>query len=128
KSNISHLRKHVSISEAPYRIQDESSADFVQLLRHLEKGELQAALNLYDGQLLPTSSAPAITELRDHIDAALRSAVIAARDPDSLIQLATAFGDDLELWECARDNLAAQDHRRPLINARIRRVQETWSR
>jgi tetratricopeptide (TPR) repeat protein len=126
KSNISHLRKHVSISESPYKLRDESRADFVQLMDHLEKGELQAALNLYDGQLLPASSAPAIVELRDHIDAALRSAVIAARDPDSLIQLATAFEDDLELWECARDNLTAQDHRRPLINARIRRVQESW--
>lgn len=126
KANISHLRKHIAITSAPYRIADSFDADFIRLMAHLENSELQLALNLYDGPLLENSSAPAVVELREHIDASLRSAVIAARDPDALIQLATALQDDLELWERARDNLSPHDHRRPLVNARIRRIRDSW--
>lgn len=126
KANISHLRKIVRIEPSPYRLTDTFTADFVQLVDHLERDQLHLALGLYDGPLLPDSTAPAVVELRDHLEASIRSAVLASRDPDALVQLATVLQDDLELWERARENLSMRDHRRPLINARIRRIREHW--
>lgn len=126
KANISHLRKLVRIEPSPYRLTDTFSADFVQLMEYLERDQLHLALNLYDGPLLPDSNAPAVVDLREHLEASIRSAVLASRDPDALVQLATVLGDDLELWERARENLSMRDHRRPLINARIRRIRQQW--
>lgn len=126
KANISHLRKTLGIEPSPYRLTDTFSADFVQLLEYLERDQLHLALSLYDGPLLPDSTAPAVVELREHLEASIRSAVLASRDPDALVHLATVLEDDLELWERARENLSMKDHRRPLINARIRRIRKQW--
>ena len=84
------------------------------------------AVQQYTGPLLPGSFAPGVVDLRLHVEECLRRAVMAASDPDLLIQFATAQGDDLELWESARASLAHGDYRLPLVIARIRRIREAW--
>src|SRR5690606_20947861 len=127
KATVSRLRKIVPISTAPYKLLANVHADFCQVLRDIEEGQLQKALLSYRGPLLPDSEAPGIIELREHISEIVRSAVIESSDPDLLIDLGNILEDDLEVWEFARANLSNDDRRRPLVAARIRRVKSNWS-
>ncbi len=126
KATVSRLRKIVPISSAPYKIKGTVQADFVDLLEYLHHGQLHQALRLYDGPLLPGSDAPGIIELRRYIAECLRSAIMSSNDVDLLIQLATILEDDLEVWESAKAALSVDDRRRPLVNARIRRIKASW--
>jgi hypothetical protein len=65
-------------------------------------------------------------ELREHLEESLRQAVLASGDADAMIDLANQQGDDLELWEETRRHLPPNDPRRPLANARIRRIRKRW--
>jgi len=96
------------------------------VLELMSNGEVQRALNLYKGPLLPDSEAPFIQEWRDHIDEVLRNAIIESGDVDLLIQYGTLLDDDLAVWERARDIMALSDYRRPVVNARIRRIRTSW--
>ena len=126
KATISRARKVISIEPHPYHIAEAYEADFVKVLELLHEGKVQAALELYRGPLLPESEAPAVVELREHLEESLRQAVLASGDPDAMIDLANQQGDDLELWEETRRHLPPNDPRRPLANARIRRIRKRW--
>ena len=126
KATVSRLRKSIPISTAPYKLHVNVEADFCQVVRSIEEGQLQKALLSYRGPLLAESDAPGIIELRDHISEIVRSAVIESEDPDLLIDLGNTLEDDLEVWELARANLSRDDKRRPLVAARIRRVKSNW--
>lgn len=126
KAALSKLRKLVPITPSPYRLPEHTHVDFLDLMGSINAGEIQRALSLYHGPLLPESEAPGVVELRALIDEGLRQAVVESGDPELLIQLATVIDDDLGLWETARARLVAGDHRRPLISARIRRIRATW--
>lgn len=128
KVNISRLRTLVPIGSNPYRLEGTVRTDFVKILELISTGELQKALNLYHGPLLPESESPLIREWREHIDESLRMAVIETRDPDLLIQYGTLLDDDLDIWELAKSSMPASDYRRPVVNARIRRIKASWSR
>lgn len=126
KSTVSRLRQLVPISAAPYRLLAPFECDFKQVLAFIATGQAHRAVQQYTGPLLPGSFAPGVVDLRLHVEECLRRAVMAASDPDLLIQFATAQGDDLELWESARASLAHGDYRLPLVIARIRRIREAW--
>lgn len=126
KATISRARKVLPIEQLPYRIGEPYEADFVKVLELLGEGKVQAALELYRGPLLPESEAPAVVELREHLEESLRQAVLLSGDADAMIDLATQQGDDLELWEETRRHLPPNDPRRPLANARIRRIRRGW--
>lgn len=126
KAALSKLRRLVPITPSPYRLPDSTQIDFQDLLASINAGEMQRALTLYKGPLLPESEAPGVVELRSIIDESLRLAVLDSGDPELLIQLATTMSDDLELWEAARLRLPGGDNRRPLISARIRRIHANW--
>lgn len=126
KATISRARKVIPIEPLPYRIAEAHDADFVRVLELLHEGKVQAALELYRGPLLPQSEAPAVVELREHLEESLRQAVLASGDADAMIDLANQQGDDLELWEETRRHLPPNDPRRPLANARIRRIRKRW--
>ena len=127
KATISRTRKLVPIDSQPYRIGEACLTDFMQVLELLRTGRVQAALELYRGPLLPESEAPGVVDLREHLEESLRQAVLASGDPDAMIDLANQQGDDLELWEETRRHLPPNDPRRPLANARIRRIRKRWS-
>lgn len=128
KASVSRLRGTVPIGSNPYRIDATFRADFLCVLELISTGKLQRALNLYGGSLLPGSESPLIEEWREHIDESIRSAVLESQDPDHLIQLGTQLDNDLEIWETAKQCLPLNDYRRPVINARIRRIRATWER
>lgn len=126
KVAVSRLRKILPISSSPYRIDLPFRADFLEVLNSIEDGNLQRALNLYSGELLPNSDAPAIVELRIYLEEALRRAVLRSKDSDALIQLGTILDNDIEVWLAARESLTQGDYRHAAITARISRIRASW--
>ncbi len=126
KAELGRLRKQVPLMNRPYRIGTKVQADFLELEASLRSGQLMKALALYHGPLLPVSTAPEVAAVRDHLDEALRQAVLTARDAEALWTLAERLPDDLELWEAALAALPDEDPRRPLVQARLSRLRATW--
>lgn len=127
KARISRLRSTIPLASRPYRIGVPFRADFLELMEHLEQGRVRQALTLYRGPLLPDSDAPAVVELREHIDESLRQAVLASGDHEAMLELAKRTDDqDLELLEAAERRMPPNDPQLPLLRARIRRIRRDW--
>lgn len=126
KVAVSRLRKELPVSTSPYRLTVPFKADFIEVSKLLDAGELQKALNLYTGPFLPESDAPAIVEHRQYLEESLRQAALDSKDSDALIQLGTVLDDDLEIWLAARAHLPPGDYRGSAISARIRRIKAGW--
>ncbi len=126
KVAVSRLRKEIPISTAPYRLTVPFKADFIEASKLLEAGQLQKALNLYTGPLLPLSESPTIVEHRAFLEESFRQTALSAKDSDALIQLGTVLDDDLEIWLAAKAHLPPGDYRGPAIAARIRRIKAGW--
>lgn len=126
KVAVSRLRRDFLIAYAPYKLIHPHRADFIELMKALSNQELQKAVNLYNGPLLPESDAPGIIEMRLHLEESIRQAVLRSGDVDLLIQLATVLDDDLELWIAARTNLPQTDYRQAAVSARLRRLRSEW--
>jgi tetratricopeptide (TPR) repeat protein len=126
KSVISKLRKKLPmISSHPYQITVGFQADFLEVFKHLQKGNLKAALDLYQGPLLKHSESPYLRELDSMIFESLRKAVLAQKDPELLLQL-TNHVDDLEILEYAQPLLEQSDPRKALIQTKIEQLQKDW--
>lgn len=126
KSALSKLRRIVPISSQPYRLEVGVSADFMELQEALRIGDVGGALALYGGSLLPLSEAPGVVELREELDSAVRSSVLASHDGESIWRLAELLDDDLEVWEAAVVQLPEADHRRTLAIVRAERLRAQW--
>ncbi|WP_457638334.1 hypothetical protein [Oceanithermus sp.] len=126
KSALSRLREIVPLASKPYRIAVAWSADFVRLLELVRDKMVAQALDLYQGPLLPRSAAPGIEEQRAVIEETLRAAVLDRGDSPQVFNLAERLGDDLEVWEAARDRLLPGDSRRVIANAQVRRLQKDY--
>jgi hypothetical protein len=127
KALISRLRGTIPVESRPYRLAVRYRADFLELLEHLKHGRVRHALNLYKGPLLPESESPAVVEMREHIDEALRQAVLESGDAEAMIELANRTGSgDLELLETALEYVPHNDPQSPLLRARIRQVRRDW--
>jgi hypothetical protein len=123
---LTKLRQYVPITNLPYKIDVTYQADFIQVQRLIEKGQLRRALELYKGSLLPTSEAPGIVEERESLEESLREAVLRSADPEALYSFANQFPDDLELWEALENVLPKEDTRVPVVGTRVRRIRESW--
>jgi hypothetical protein len=101
-------------------------ADFDTLQAHLERGELQSALALYRGELLPGSQVASLREYGAYLLEALRQAVIADRNLEGCLQLLDTNPDDLELLELALELAGKGDPRRPLVQAQATLLRREW--
>jgi len=126
KSTLSRLREIVPLASKPYRIAIEWSADFVRLVELVRSGRVTQALDLYQGPLLPGSTAPGIEEQRTVIEETLRAAVLDRGDGPQVFNLAERLREDLEVWEAARDRLLPGDSRRVIAEAQVRRLQRDY--
>lgn len=127
KTAISRLRELVPIASQPYRIEVPVHADFLELGELIARGDIRAAVELYRGPLLPTATAPAVEELREHLTESLRLAALGADDPGRAFTLAERLEDDLELWEAAAAGLEADDPRRAVALASVERTRRRWA-
>ena len=127
KARVSRLRNTIPLTSRPYKIAVPFRADFLELMAYLEQGRVRQALNLYRGPLLPSSEAPAVVELREHVDESLRQAVLSSGDHEAMLDLANRTDtQDLELLEAAASHMPPNDPQSPLLRARIRQIQRDW--
>ena len=119
KSEVSTLRGLLGgqIASRPYRLSVAVDLDLLRLERLLLSGDVNGALDLFDGPPLPVSESPLLSYWRSYLDGALRRAVCGLRDPALLWRYAARF-DDLEVLERLESLLEPQDPRREVVRAR----------
>ncbi|NLS08650.1 GAF domain-containing protein [Nesterenkonia sp. MY13] len=86
----------MDLESRPYRLSSPLDLDALTVVTALTAGDRSTALDIYGGALLPNSEAPGIMELRQHISAALREALLSDGTPEELLRY-------LQLSEAARD-------------------------
>ena len=127
KALLHRLReKGLRVSSPPYRLETPPPSDLSAFLRALSRGDLGEALALYRGPLLPWSQAPGVEALRLELEEALKQAVLAQGDGESLFLLAERLGEDLEVWEALLELLPPEDPRLPLAQARVARLRREY--
>lgn len=123
---VHRLRKLMSewIDTDPYRLSRDVESDVARVKGLLDRGAVREAVELYDGPLLPHSTAPGVVRERDSLDAWLRQAVMTADEDDTLwAWLQSASGrDDMGAWKRLLAQLHFRDPRRSLAAAEVRRL------
>jgi hypothetical protein len=126
RAELHRLRQRtgIAIADQPYRLEEPLLIDALSVERLARAGMVDAALDLYDGPLLPDSQVPLIAELRDSIDDALRATVLASGDPVAIERwLATPSGrDDLVATKALIGGLSPSNPRRAASLSRLRRL------
>ena len=109
----------------PYRLGRRCELDAHRVLAFLDRGAHRVALGSYSGQVLPTSSAPGIREIRSEVSDRLRDALLSGAGVDTLLAYARTdeAAYDAELWrECLR-MLPPKSSKRAAVVARIERIE-----
>lgn len=118
RSLVAHLRRLLPIEHKPYRLPFHVEADFLTVQKLLDQHQTRKAIGLYQGPLLPESSAPLVEAERYRLETALTRAALELRDGEALLHLASRTRDDLNLWILAVEYLGTHDPRRALAQAR----------
>jgi hypothetical protein len=101
KAEMSVLRAALCgrLTSRPYRIDVPVRCDVAEVVDRLRHGDVGGAVDRYGGELLGWSESPAITEYRDFIAVALRSALFADPQPSALLRYSQRVPYDLEPLE-----------------------------
>jgi tetratricopeptide (TPR) repeat protein len=127
KTELSRLRSLIPIETRPYRIGVPINADFLELAHCLETGQLEQAVRLHRGPLLPDSNAPEIVRQREHLSESLRRATLTQSNPDQLWHLAERDEHDLEIWQRLLKLLRRSDPRHAIAHARVIGLRRAWN-
>jgi hypothetical protein len=121
KAELSRLRHALGgrIGSRPYRLVGPVDADHGRVLEALAAGDLVTAVDHYRGPLLAFSESPDLAGWRNHLDVAIRDAVIGAGQPDLLWVLSGWCADDVEMQEAALAALAPADPRHSVAAGRL---------
>jgi hypothetical protein len=121
KAEVSRLRRVLGghIASRPYRLAVPCQADAQRLLERLDVGDIDGAVELYNGQLLPASEAPLVVERRHHIDVALRTALLRDGSAAALLRYADVHPFDVEVLERAVASARPNDLLLPTAVARL---------
>jgi len=125
KADVSHLRRVTgeTITSRVYQLAAPLSCDAVELLAALRSGDVDTAVRLYRGPLLPGSRAPGVAEWREHLEVGVRTAVLSSLEPEHALRYGERASGDIEIHEHALDLLAAGDGRRAVAAARLHTAQ-----
>lgn len=105
----------------PYRLPRSLVVDAEQVRNYLDRGAHRLALNIYRGEVMPRSLAPAIEAIRNRVSVQLREAILADASPEALLgylQLPQA-ADDVEAWLTALRLLPPRSPKRAAIVAHL---------
>ncbi|MFJ6415304.1 GAF domain-containing protein [Paeniglutamicibacter sp. NPDC091659] len=109
----------------PYRLAKVPRSDAREVLKAIESGALDAALEHYEGPVLERSSAPGIEAIRVEVFAALRQAMLQDGNEQQLLRFLQApetIGDE-ELLSTTLQVLPARSPHRALIVASLERLE-----
>lgn len=109
----------------PYRLDNTPRSDARMVLKAIERGDLEAALEHYAGPVLPRSMAPGIEAIRDEVFAALRQAMLQDGSAEQLIRFLELpeVQDDEEVLGTALQVLPARSPHRALVVAALERLE-----
>jgi hypothetical protein len=112
------------LASRPYRLVAEVTGDWLAVEAHLAAGAVAAAMRVYRGPLLPSSTAPGVVRLREYVEASLRQAVLNSREPDLMSTWTrSAWGaDDYDMWRAQFEALGAASPLRPLAAGQLARL------
>ncbi|MBP2411464.1 transcriptional regulator of acetoin/glycerol metabolism [Arthrobacter stackebrandtii] len=105
----------------PYRLPRTLVVDAEQVRNYLDRGAHRLALNIYRGEVMPRSLAPAIETIRNRVAVQLREAILNDASPDvllSYLRLPEA-ADDVEAWRTALRLLPPRSPRRSAVVAHV---------
>lgn len=111
------------LESKPYRLSASLDFDGLTVLKALTAGDRRTALDVYGGQLLPTSEAPGIVQLRRSLALTLREAVLADGSAEELwqyLQLPEAKDDEHAIYTALRV-LPPDSPQRATLVARMQR-------
>jgi hypothetical protein len=116
RAEMSRLRQAlgpISLASRPYRFDRPVRTDVHEVRELIADDRLRSAVAVYRGPVLPSSTAPAIVQLRNDLHLALRSALLVSSDADALLTFAdTDHGrDDFDIWRRALHVLPASSPR-----------------
>ncbi|WP_227997142.1 GAF domain-containing protein [Nocardia australiensis] len=125
RAAISRLRSVVGptvFGSRPYRLRVHVATDVDALRAALDSGDVDTALRVYAGPVLPRSTAPGIVDLRDELRVRLRTAVLSSNDAAVLRRwTAAAEGrDDAAAWAAYRSTVDRDSPLYAQIEAKIR--------
>ncbi|MBT1002518.1 GAF domain-containing protein [Paenarthrobacter sp. DKR-5] len=109
----------------PYRLPQELVVDAQQVLSYLSRGAHRLALNIYRGEVLPRSEAPAVVRYREKVSAQLREAIVGDAGVDVLLQYLQLpeAENDAEAWREALRLLPARSPRRVAVVTELERLE-----
>ncbi|MDO5743029.1 MAG: GAF domain-containing protein [Micrococcaceae bacterium] len=109
----------------PYRLANLPPCDAREVLRSIERGDLDSALENYEGPVLPRSLAPGIEEIRVEVFAALRQAMLQDGSDAQLIRFLDLpeAEDDEEVLSTTLQVLPARSPHRALVVAALERIE-----
>lgn len=122
KVEVSHLRRALKggLSTRRYELTEPVTCDVADVLTALRSGRVGDAVRSYGGVLLPASDSPGIRMWREHIEVALREAVLHCDDPDPVLRYGELNPYDVQIHERALTLLPHSDARRAIALARHR--------
>ncbi|TMR90095.1 GAF domain-containing protein [Nonomuraea basaltis] len=122
KAEVSHLRRALrgAVSTRRYELTEPIACDAVEVLSLLAAGRGEQAVDVYGGPLLPSSDAPGIRRWREHIEVAVREAVLRSMRPEPALRYGELHPYDLQIHERALALLPAGDARCGVALARCR--------
>jgi hypothetical protein len=128
RTELCRLRKDLApwIYTERNRVKLEIEADFLVVQRVLRAGRAREAAQRYSGPLLPRSDAPGVIDMRNELDAWVRSAVMTSGDREALwAWLESGSGcEDAPAWKRFLADLDFADPRRPLAVSRLARLRQ----
>ncbi|MCM6775079.1 GAF domain-containing protein [Nocardia sp. CDC159] len=125
RAAMSRLRAVVGpqiFDSRPYRLRVHLATDVEALRAALDSGDVDTAVRLYTGPVLPRSNAPGVVDIRDESRVRLRTAVLRSGDPAVLSRwTACAEGrDDAAAWAAYRSTVDRDSALYTQIEAKIR--------
>jgi hypothetical protein len=122
------LLRH-GIDTERYRLTMQVESDVGRIRGLLDRGEVRAAAERYEGPLLPHSDAPGVVREREALETWLRQAVMTADDTGALWAWAQCPSgrDDLPAWKRLLTRLNYEDPRRSLAASQVAALRAAYA-
>lgn len=108
----------------PYRLPKEVELDAQHVVALLDRGAHRAALAAYQGEILPGSAAPGISEVRHEVSAHLRESILSDASVEVLMEYANSDQGlgDVDAWKQVLRMLPVKSPKRAHVVAHIESI------